>query len=155
VSRSTPTPTSSTAVSGLDRMLAIIAGTMPFAPIAEVMDFRLVEASEGFVAIEGMPHSRFYNPHGAVHGGWALTLIDSVTGCAGHTLLPQGTGYTTLETKTNFVRAIMAETGPVRAEGRVLASGRRIITAEGRITDANGRLLAHGGSTLLVLPPPA
>src|SRR5262249_49748347 len=102
---------------------------------------------------EGEPSDRILNPLGIVHGGWALTLIDSCTGCAAHTTLPANTGYTTVETKVNFVRAITPETGMLRAEGRVVAQGRTIITAEGKLIDANGKLYAHGLSTLLVLQP--
>ena len=99
----------------------------------------------------GEPSDRILNPLGIVHGGWALTLIDSCTGCAAHTTLPAGVGYTTVETKVNFVRAITPASGQVRAEGVVVARGRTIITAEGKLTDSRGRLLAHGTSTLIVL----
>jgi uncharacterized protein (TIGR00369 family) len=91
------------------------------------------------------------NPLGGVHGGWALTLIDSATGCAAHTLLPAGASYASVETKANFTRPIRQDTGRVRAEGRVVSRGRQIITAEARILDADKRLLAHGTSTLMVL----
>ena len=90
------------------------------------------------------------NPLGTVHGGWALTLIDSATGCAAHTLLPQGVGYTTVETKVNFTRPIKHDTGRVRAEGRVVSRGRQIMTAEAACSISEGRLLAHGTSTLMV-----
>jgi uncharacterized protein (TIGR00369 family) len=93
------------------------------------------------------------NPLGIVHGGFALTLIDSCCGCAGHTLLPAGAGYGTLETKVNFVRPIKFDTGVLRAEGRVLAHGRTIITAEGKIIDANGKLYAHGTSMCMIQRP--
>jgi uncharacterized protein (TIGR00369 family) len=106
---------------------------------------------DGKAIFIGDPSDRILNPLGIVHGGWALTLIDSCTGCAAHTTLPAGVGYTTVETKVNFVRAITPATGPVRAEGRVVARGRTIITAEGTLTDSRGRLLAHGTSTLMVL----
>jgi len=86
-----------------------------------------------------------------VHGGWALTLIDTVTGVAGHTLLPAGVGYTTVETKANFTRPIKPDTGRIRAEGRVVSRGRQIMSAEGRVLDSAGRVLAHGTSTLMVL----
>jgi uncharacterized protein (TIGR00369 family) len=100
---------------------------------------------------EGRPGPHLLNPLGTVHGGWALTLIDSATGCALHTELAAGTGYTTVETKANFTRAIAATDGPVRCEGRVVHRGRQIATAEARITGADGRLLAHGTSTLIIL----
>jgi uncharacterized protein (TIGR00369 family) len=88
---------------------------------------------------------------GTVHGGWALTLIDSVAGCAGYSLLPAGVGYATIETKGNFSRPLTADTGRVRAEARVVAQGRQIISAEAHLRDAKGRVLAHGTSTLMVL----
>ena len=87
-----------------------------------------------------------------MHGGWALTLIDSAAGCAAHTLLPAGVSYTTIETKANFSRPIAEDRGRVRAEGRAVGRGRRIISCEARVVDAKGRLLAHGTSTLMVLP---
>ena len=91
------------------------------------------------------------NPLGIVHGGWALTLIDSAAGCAAHTLLPAGASYATVETKANFSRPIPEDAGRVRAEGRAIGRGRRIISCEARVVDAKGRLLAHGTSTLMVL----
>ena len=93
------------------------------------------------------------NPLGSVHGGFALTLIDSAAGCALHTMLHAGTGYATVETKVNFTRAIGADAGTVRAEGKVLTQGRQIATAEARLLSGDGKLLAHGTSTLIILPP--
>jgi uncharacterized protein (TIGR00369 family) len=119
----------------------------------ETLDADLVEVGEGRAVFVAEPNARQLNPLGTVHGGIALTLLDSCTGCAAHTTLPAGVGYTTVETKGNFVRAITPDTGPIFAEGKVVAVGRTIITAEGRITDSTGRLLAHGTSTLLVLGP--
>ncbi len=132
-------------------MRALIAGRLPPPSITQTLGFTLTHVEEGVAVFEGHTSDRILNPLGMVHGGWALTLLDSCTGCAAHTLLPAGVGYTTIETKGNFTRAIQANTGLVRAEGRVVAHGRTIITAEGRITDANGKLLAHGTSTLMVL----
>ena len=100
---------------------------------------------------EGDAGPHLLNPLGIVHGGWALTLIDSAAGCAAHTLLPAGASYATIETKANFSRPIAKDTGRVRAEGRVVGRGRRIISCEARVVDAKGRLLAHGTSTLMVL----
>lgn len=141
------------ALSGLEAMQALIAGQFPPPSIAITMGFRLAEVEFGRALFVGTPGDRILNPLGIVHGGWALTLIDSCTGCAAHTTLAAGVGYTTVETKVNFVRAIQADTGELRAEGRVVARGRTIITAEGTLTGANGKLYAHGTSTLLVLRP--
>ena len=138
-------------LSGLEQMRALIAGGRPKPSISETLDFVLVEVEEGRAVFEGTPTARLLDPYGIVHGGWALTLLDSCTGCAAQTTLPPGGAYTTVETKGNFVRPITPATGIVRAEGKVISAGRTIITAEGRITDANGKLLAHGTSTLLVL----
>jgi uncharacterized protein (TIGR00369 family) len=115
------------------------------------MSFWLVEVGEGFAAFEGEPGRALLNPMGGVHGGWALTLIDSVAACAGHSLLPAGRAYTTVETKGNFSRPITPRTGRVRAEARVVAQGRQIISAEARLTGPDGKTLAHGTSTILVL----
>jgi uncharacterized protein (TIGR00369 family) len=139
------------AMTGLEALRAMIAGQFAPPTIAATMGFTLVEVEHGFAAFEGEPSARVLNPMGAVHGGWALTLIDSCTGCAGHTTLPAGVGYGTVETKVNFVRPIAATTGKLRAEGRVLALGRTLITAEGKLTDAKGKLYAHGTSTCMII----
>lgn len=138
-------------LSGLEGLRLMIAGGHPPPSIASTLGFTLAEVDDGRAVFLGEPSDRILNPLGIVHGGWALTLIDSCTGCAAHTTLPAEVGYTTVETKVNFVRAILPSTGQVRAEGVVVARGRTIITAEGKITDSRGRLLAHGTSTLIVL----
>lgn len=136
---------------GLEAMRALIAGRHEPPTIARTLGFTLAEVEDGRAVFVGEPSERILNPLGLVHGGWALTLIDSCTGCAAHTTLPAGVGYTTVETKVNFVRAITPQTGEVRAEGRVVARGRMIITAEGTLVDSKGKLLAHGTSTIMVL----
>lgn len=141
------------AMTGLDQLRAIQSGAAPAPSMAVTMNVAIAELGEGRVVFEGEPTRAHLNPMGVVHGGWALMLLDTVTGCAAHTTLPAGVSYTTVETKGNFVRAILPETGLVRAEGKVVAKGRTIITAEGKITDAAGRLLAHGTSTLMILRP--
>jgi uncharacterized protein (TIGR00369 family) len=115
------------------------------------MTFWIVEVGDGFAAFEGEPGPHLLNAMGTVHGGWVLTLIDSATGCAGLTVLPAGSGYTTIETKGNLTRPITARTGRVRAEGRVVSQGRQIISCEASVRDGEGRVLAHGTSTLMVL----
>lgn len=142
-------------MTGLEAMQLLVKGQHGAPSIAKTLGFTLAEVEEGKAVFIGEPSDRVLNPLGIVHGGFALTLIDSCTGCAAHTTLPAGVGYTTIETKVNFVRAITPATGPVRAEGRVVARGRTIITAEGALTDSKGKLLAHGTSTLMVLRPEA
>jgi uncharacterized protein (TIGR00369 family) len=137
-------------LTGREVLQRVIDGRLPNPTICRPLTFRLVEVGEGFAAFEGEPGGHLLNPMGAVHGGWALTLIDSATGCAGMSVLLSGASYTTVETKANLTRAIMPDSGRVRCEGRVLSRGRRIITCEAALRDADGRMLAHGTSTLLV-----
>lgn len=138
-------------LSGMDYVRAIFSGELPPPPISVLMGFRGVEAERGRAVFELEPGPQHYNPIGSVHGGVALTLLDSAMGCAIHTLLEQGVGYTTLEVKTNFVRPILADTGVIRCEGTVLHAGSRVATAEGRLTDPAGKLLAHGTTTCLII----
>jgi uncharacterized protein (TIGR00369 family) len=138
-------------LSGMEYIQAIFCGELPAPPIAQLMGFRGVEAEPGRAVFEMEPGLQHYNPIGSVHGGVAMTLLDSAMGCAVHTLLEPGVGYTTLELKTNFVRPMTADTGVVRCEGNVIHSGSRVATAEGKLTDANGKLLAHGTTTCLIL----
>jgi uncharacterized protein (TIGR00369 family) len=144
-------PKAVAALSGKEILQAMMAGELPAPPMAKTLDFSLVGVGDGAAAFEGEPSEAFLNPMGAVHGGWALTLIDSAAGCAGMTLLPPGGAYTTIETKANFSRPITADMGRVRAEANIVGRGRRVLSAEARVTDARGRLLAHGTSTLMVL----
>jgi uncharacterized protein (TIGR00369 family) len=140
-------------LSGMEYIRLIFQGELPPPPIADLMGFRGVEFELGRAVFEMTPGPQHYNPIGSVHGGVALTLLDSAMGCAVHTTLEAGVGYTTLEVKTNFVRPITAETGVIRCEGTVLHGGSRVATAEGRLVDSQGRLLAHGSTTCLILGP--
>jgi uncharacterized protein (TIGR00369 family) len=144
-------PEETVALSGRAILQAMIDGGLPAPPIAETLAFLLTEVGEGFAVFEGETAANLRNPMGSVHGGWALTLIDSATTCAALSLLPPGVGCTTVETKANFARPIFADTGRVRAEGRVVTQGRRLLTAEAKVTDARGRVLAHGTSTLMTV----
>lgn len=136
---------------GLELMRAIMEGRLPAPPIAHSLDFLLVEVDEGRAVFQGTPKFDFYNPIGSIHGGWIATLLDSCVGCAVHSALPVGRGYTTLELKVNYVRALTHGSGPVRAEGRVIHLGGRVATADGRLVDPAGRLYAHCSTTCLVM----
>jgi uncharacterized protein (TIGR00369 family) len=138
-------------MSGMEYLQAIARGELPPPPMAELLGFRLEELEAGRAIFAVDPAEYHYNPIGVVHGGLAATLLDSAMGCAVHTLLPAGVGYTTLDIHVNFVRAVNAETGTLRVEGRVIHSGSRVATAEGRVVDANGKLYAHGTTTCLIL----
>ena len=138
-------------MTGKEILQAIIDGRLPHPPISETLGFWLVEVGDGVAAFEGEPDARLLNPMGIVHGGWAMTLIDSATGCAGLSLVPAGAGFRTLETKVNLSRPITSNTGRVRAEARVVTQTRQIISAEARVTAGDGRVLAHGSSTLIVV----
>jgi uncharacterized protein (TIGR00369 family) len=139
-------------MSGIELLRAMIAGDLPAPPISRAMSILLVEVEPGRALFEGRPGPHLFNPLGGIHGGFALTLIDSAAGCAVHSELGAGIGYTTVETKANFVRPVPAE-GVVSCEGRVLSRGRQIATAEAFLRSPDGKLLAHGTSTLIILGP--
>ncbi len=136
---------------GIEIVRRIITGELPSPPIANVLGLRLVEAEEGRAVFEGEPAEEHYNIVGTVHAGFTTTILDSAMGCALATTLDAGVGWTTLELKANFTRPITAETGLVRCVGTVVHPGRRVATTEARLEDADGRLLAHATSTILVL----
>lgn len=137
--------------SGLEVMQAMVAGELPSPPIAHTLGFRLAEAERGHALFECEPAEFHYNPIGSVHAGLAMTLMDSAMGLAFVTTLDEPVPWTTLELKANFTRALSLETGLVRCTGSVIHPGRRVTTTEARIEDADGRLYAHGTSTILVL----
>jgi uncharacterized protein (TIGR00369 family) len=141
-------------MSGIDFVRAIFAGKLPEPPIMQTIEPFDCTAEPGMVAIHSIPGFRHYNPIGSVHGGYAATLLDSAMGLAVHSMLPAGTGYTTLEFKISFIRGMTKDSGVVRSEGRTLNVGRRTAAAEARITDAAGRLLAHATTTCLVFEIP-
>jgi uncharacterized protein (TIGR00369 family) len=145
-----PTAAAGAEMAGIDFMRAFASGELPPPPIAVTMRAGPVEIAEGRVVFEGEPGEEHYNPIGVVHGGYAATLLDSAMGCAVHTTLPAGVGYTTLTLETKFVRPITRETGVVRCEAEVVHRGRHQATAEGRIIDAGGKLLAHATATCMI-----
>ena len=138
-------------MAGIDFLRAIRDGDLPAPPIAVLLGFRLAEVEPGLAVFECTPSEQHYNPIGVVHGGLAMTLLDSAMGCSVQTRTPAGGGYTTLEAKTNLVRAITDKSGPLRAIGKVLHFGSRVATAEGRLEDASGKLYAHATTTCIVL----
>jgi uncharacterized protein (TIGR00369 family) len=141
-------------MAGIDFVRAIFDRKLPAPPIMQTVEPFDSTAEPGVVAFHSIPGFRHYNPIGSVHGGYAATLLDSAMGLAVHTTLPAGTGYTTLEFKISFIRGMTRDSGVVRTEGRTLNVGRRAATAEARITDAKGRLLAHATTTCLVFEIP-
>jgi uncharacterized protein (TIGR00369 family) len=137
-------------MTGLEFVRGLVDGTLPLNTIAQTLGYDIVEAESGRVVVTMVPTGAHLNPGGTVHGGLTATLLDSCMGLAVQTMLEKSVSSTTLEFKISLVRPITPETGPIRAEGVVLNCGRRIGTAEGRVTDAEGRLLAHGTTTCLV-----
>lgn len=140
--------------SGLEFLRDIAAGVLPLPPISKALNFFLLEAHEGRVVFQGTPTFDFYNPIGTVHGGWAATLLDSCMACAVQTTLNKGQAYTTAELKLNLVRPLTDQTGPVRAEGKVIHAGRQIATSEGRLFGPDGKLYAHGTTTCMIFDLP-
>jgi len=138
-------------LTGLELMQAMLRGDLPYAAIAKTLDFTIVEVSEGRAVFQGTPGPAHRNPMGTIHGGWYATLLDSALGCAVHTMMPVGRGYTTAELGVNLVRAINPAKAPrVRVEGKVIHCGRQLATAEARLYGPDGTLYAHGTTTCLV-----
>jgi len=137
-------------MTGLEFVQGLANGTLPHNTMAGTLGYEIVEAEKGRVVVTAEPKDSHLNPAGTVHGGLAATMLDSCMGLAIQTLLDRGVGSTTLEFKISFVRPITPQTGPIRAEGTVINHGRRVGTAEGRVTDGNGRLLVHGTTTCLI-----
>jgi uncharacterized protein (TIGR00369 family) len=137
-------------MNGLEFVQGLADGTLPLNTIARTLGYDVAEAASGRVVVTAVPDEDHLNPAGTVHGGFSATLLDSCMGLALQTTLEKGSGQTTLEFKISLVRPMTPETGPVRAEGVVLHRGRRVGTAEGRITDSQGRLLAHGTTTCFI-----
>lgn len=142
------------AMSGLELMQAMLDGELPFAPIAQTLDFLLIEVDKGRAVFQGTPGPQLLNPLGTVHGGWFATLLDSALGCAVHTLMPAGRAYTTAELGVNMVKALTPKVPRVRAEGQVIHCGRQLATAEARLVGPDGTLYAHATTTCLVFDLP-
>jgi uncharacterized protein (TIGR00369 family) len=132
---------------GLEVFAMMFAGEIPFPPIAETLDFQIIEVAHGRAVFQGTPLLKHYNPLGSVHGGWFATLLDSAVGCAVHTTLAAGRGYTTAELKINITRPLNTRVPLVRAIGEVIHVGRRMATAEGRLVGPDGKLYAHASTT--------
>ncbi|MGL6161202.1 PaaI family thioesterase [Microbulbifer sp.] len=139
---------------GREILEAMMCGELPYPPMNETMNMTLLEVDDGRAVFQGIPLPQHYNPLGTVHGGWFATLLDSTLGCAVQTTLPAGRSYTTTELSVNIVRPASHKTGPLRAVGRVIHSGRRVATAEARIQDEKGKLYAHATTTCFVFDVP-
>lgn len=147
-----PAPTTATglAMAGIDYLRAMVDGALPPPPIAGLMEFTMTSAEPGRVVFTCQPDESAYNPIGAIHGGLVCTLLDSVVGCALHSTLPQGKGYTSIEIKVSYLKGVRAASGLLTATGTVVKSGSRVGFAEGVVTDAAGAVVATASSTLLV-----
>jgi uncharacterized protein (TIGR00369 family) len=139
-------------VPGLEILQAIGKGTLPRPPIMDTIGMRAVEAEQGRVVFALTPAPWHYNPLGTVHGGVLATLLDTATGCAVHSTLGAGVGYTSMDLSIRFLRPVTLDSGPLRCEGTVISQGRRAVVAEARVEDERGRLVAHATSTCLLLP---
>lgn len=137
---------------GLDLLRAMIAGEVPAPPVMHLLGMGAMTVDEGRVTVELQPQEFHYNPLGGVHGGVLSTLLDTATGCAVHTTLPAGVGYTSLDLNVKFLRPVTVDSGLLQCEGTVLQRGRRTALAEARLTDGGGRLVAHATSTCLLFP---
>ncbi len=144
------TPEQIAGKTGLEVMQAILHGELPYAPIAKTLDYMIVSVDKGHAVVQGTPGRQHFNPMGTVHGGWFATLLDTAVGCAVHTLMPSGRGYTTAELSVNIVRALTLKVPRVRAEGRVIHCGRQLATADARLVGPDGTLYAHATTTCLV-----
>jgi len=142
-------------ISGIAYLKALQSGELPPPPIAILLGMSLTDVSEGRAVFAAEPSEYHYNPLGTVHGGVMATMLDSALGCAVQSMLPAGTGYTTIELKVNYLRPITAKTGTIYAEGKIIHVGGRIATAEGRLTDTAGKLYAHGTTTCIIMRPPS
>lgn len=140
---------------GLEVMQAMLRGEIPYAAIAKTLDFTLMEIDAGRAVFQGRPLAQHLNPLGTVHGGWVATLLDSALGCAVHTLMPPGRGYTTAELGVNYVKGLTPRVARVRAEGKVIHCGRQLATAEARLVGPDGTLYAHATTTCLVFDLPS
>ncbi len=140
-------------MSGLEYFKAIMMGEIPSPPIVMLLGMAISEVDEGRIVFTLEPAEYQYNPLGTVHGGATATLLDSAMSCAVHSMLPSGTGYTTLEMKVNYIRPITIKTGMVHCEGKIIYVGGRTATAEGRVTDGQGKLYAHGTTTCILFRP--
>jgi uncharacterized protein (TIGR00369 family) len=141
--------------SGLEVMQAMLRGDIPYAAIAKTLDFTLMEIEAGRALFQGRPLAQHLNPLGTVHGGWVATLLDSALGCAVHTMMPPGRGYTTAELGVNYVKGLTPRVARVRAEGKVIHCGRQLATAEARLVGPDGTLYAHATTTCLVFELPS
>jgi uncharacterized protein (TIGR00369 family) len=149
-----PRPEQVAGKTGMQVFEAMFSGELPYPPIGETLDFLPVEIEVGRAVFQGRPQFRHYNPLGTVHGGWIATLLDSCVGCAVHSTLPAGKGYTTAELKINYVRAVTTRTPLLRAIGSVIHVGGRMATADGRLVGPDGKLYAHASTTCFIFDAP-
>lgn len=145
-------PQEAAQLSGLEFLLRLLDGRFPSPPFSEATDITPVSVERGRIVFQALPSARFNNPMGLVHGGWISTLLDTAMGCAVHSALEPGLGYTTTDLRTTFVKAVRDNSGPIRCEATLLHIGGRTASSEGRVYDQKGTLLAHGSESCLIFP---
>lgn len=138
-------------MTGLQQLQAMLDGHLEPPSITQALDFTMTEASEGQATFVGNPGKNHLNPLGTVHGGYAATMLDSALGCAVHTTIKPGEGYTTVDLNIKYVRAVKPDSGPLICIGQIVHRGRRIATADATLTDGDGKLYAHGSTTCMIL----
>jgi len=138
-------------MSGLEYLQAMGNGTLPYPPIIHTLDFQMVSAERGQVIFSFHPQEFHYNPIGSVHGGVITAILDSAMGCTVQSILPAGSGYTTLELKVNFLRAVNTKSGVLKAIGKIIHSGSRTALVEAQLLDDNGKIFSHAVSTCMIL----
>ncbi|GGL66874.1 phenylacetic acid degradation protein [Deinococcus aerolatus] len=143
-------------LSGLAYLRGMARGDFPPPPIGQTLGFTIggeEDVQEGRVTFRMRPEEFHYNPIGSVHGGVYATLLDSALGCAIHTLLPAGVGYTTLDLAVKYLRPLQLGLGEVRAVAEVISVSRRVATATAQIVDDAGKVYATATTTCLVMRP--
>ncbi|GGB63602.1 PaaI family thioesterase [Shewanella inventionis] len=139
-------------LTGLELMQAMLKGDIPPPSISETIPMKAVEVSDGKVTFEAMANERHLNPMGGVHGGFAATVLDTVTACAVHSALGAGVSYSTIDLAIKMVRPV-PQNKTLIATGSLMNLSKSLGISEGRLTTEDGKLLATATASCLILRP--